>query len=261
MIEYVNDLPLFQFFLVASGLSLVFLLGGMATGSMSRKSHKDSNVSGLEVVGGAQLSIVALMIAFIFSIASSRFDARRANLLDHSNALGTTYLRTDLLQEPARSELKLLLKDYVNGVVEFSTDPGRRTQVIKELDTVLDSTWKSAARYAFANDQSKTTALFIETLNETIDLHAKRITVGIVQKIPESVWLTLYVLSLASVFVIGYITGLKGGKISIPVILLAFTVSSLITITSDLDRADEGLFRISQKPMIDLQQKINSEVK
>ena len=59
------------------------------------------------------LGLLALMIAFTFSMALSRFDLRRDALLNEANVIGTTALRARLLPEPHRTETLKLLQEYV----------------------------------------------------------------------------------------------------------------------------------------------------
>jgi hypothetical protein len=62
----------------------------------------------------AILGLLAFLLAFTFGMAASRFDTRRELVLDEANAIGTTYLRAALLPEPHRTEIRSLLRDYVD---------------------------------------------------------------------------------------------------------------------------------------------------
>ncbi len=233
---------------------------GITYGRRYAKGKKEPE-KGISVVIAGQLTLVAFVIAFVFGIASSRFDMKRSNLLDETNSIGTTYLRTDLLADPVKSEVKNLLKEYVNLRVNVYFHPETLQDGLRRSDEILDRMWKISSSYAMSQPGSEMVALYIQTLNETIDLHTKRVTVAITQQIPLAIWLTAYVLAFISMLVTGFEAGITNAKLSIPGFLFALTFALVITLISDLDRSGEGMFRVNQKPMMELQTKINSEVR
>jgi len=97
------------------------------------------------------------------------------------------------------------------------------------------------------------TALFIQSLNEVIDLHAKRVMVALRTRIPQPIWLVLYLLAMLSMAAMGYSQGLTSTRRSLAgfALIVAFSVVMLLIV--DLDRPGEGLLRVSQQSMIDLQ--------
>ena len=89
------------------------------------------------------LGLLALLIAFTFAIALDRFDTRRANVLQESNAIGTTYLRAQLLEEPHRARISNLLVDYTNTRVALATVPRGSEQLalLKKSDQLIVDLW------------------------------------------------------------------------------------------------------------------------
>ena len=247
-------------------LGLTFILFIFATwiGITYGKKYaigKKEPEKGISVIIAGQLTLVAFVIAFVFGIASSRFDLRRTNLLIETNSIGTTYLRTDLVAEPAKSELKILLKEYVNLRVNMYYYPETLQEGLKRSDEILDRLWKISSAYAMSQPSSEIVALYLQSLNETIDMHTTRVTVSITQKIPIAIWLTAYILAFISMFVTGFEAGINKARMSIPSFLLALTFALVTTLISDLDRSREGIFKVNQTPMIELQTKVNSEVR
>ena len=77
------------------------------------------------VLQGALLGVVALLLAFGLSLAVSRYEDRRANVVHEANAIGTTYLRAQTLAEPMRSSSLDLLEGYTRSAVRLSDEvPG-----------------------------------------------------------------------------------------------------------------------------------------
>ena len=79
--------------------------------STAEDSKPDEGPTGIIV--GAILGLMAFLLAITMGMASDRFDARRGLVLEETNAIGTAYLRAGYLDEPASSELRALLREYV----------------------------------------------------------------------------------------------------------------------------------------------------
>jgi len=96
------------------------------------------------------------------------------------------------------------------------------------------------------------TGLFLQSLNEVIDLQSERVFVGLRSRIPISIWVALFTLSVLGMGSMGYQAGLSGTRRSpeMPILTLAF--AWVLFLIVDLDRAHEGSLRVSQQPMIDL---------
>jgi hypothetical protein len=101
-------------------------------------------------------------------------------------------------------------------------------------------------------------ALYIDSLNQLIDMHAVRVQAGTRSRIPVIMWAGLLVMSLLSMAAVGYQSGLSNTRRS-PVklvMILAFTI--VLALIADLDRSQQGLLRVGQQAMIDVQRMIDS---
>ena len=122
-----------------------------------------------------------------------------------------------------------------------------------------DQLWAQATTAAAADPHSIMTGLFVESLNDVIDLHAKRVLLGLRSRIPAPVWIALYAIAALAMGSLGYQEGLAGSRRSLAVIGLLLTFSVVMLLIADLDRPQEGMLRISQQSMIDLKQMIVAE--
>jgi hypothetical protein len=121
--EPLDVLPLWGFFVLAIALALVALEFGYRLGKWRHAHALDEKDAPIGAMVGAILGLLAFMLAFTFSLAASRFDARRTTVLEEANAIGTTSLRARLLPEPQRSEVAQLLRGtpmFACGVQEES---------------------------------------------------------------------------------------------------------------------------------------------
>src|SRR5262249_25146411 len=104
--------------------------------------------------------------------------------------------------------------------------------------------------------RSVPTGLFIQSLNEMIDVHAKRVMLGLRNRIPATIWGTLYFVAILAMGAIGYQEGLSSPRRSPAVLALVLTFSAVLFLIAALDRPLEGLLRVSQQAMIDLRDSV-----
>ena len=123
-----------------------YRLGRWRSGS---GSEKEGLVGGMVA---AELGLLAFLLAFTFGIAASRFDNRRQALLDESNAIGTTYLRAAMLPEPRRSEVRRLLREYVEQRI-VGRQEGSPDAAIRQSEALHGRLWTEAT--AAANDDAR----------------------------------------------------------------------------------------------------------
>jgi hypothetical protein len=191
---------------------------------------------------GAELSLLAM--------AGSRFEDRRQVILDESNAIGTTYLRSAMIPEPQSTEVRRLLREYVE-VRLAGVQGGSLEQAIRRSEALHGELWAAAVAAAEKDQRSVPTGLFISSLNETIDLHAKRLQAGLRSRIPLPVWIVLFGVAVSSFLAVGYHGGLTRTARSPAVYLVVLTFAAVMWLIVDLDRPG-GILQVSQQPMIEL---------
>lgn len=252
--ESLTNLPLWAVF----GFTVISIFLAFKAGELLGKRHRltagKEDRSPIGSIVGATLGLLAFLLAFSFGLASSRFDERRTLVIDEANAIEATYLRSGYLEEPHRKQIRELLKEYVSVRVEAVT-PGKLEQGLKRSEELQEELWEHTVLIAKANLNSDIGALFIESLNDLISLHAKRVHVGVRFRIPFIVWAMLYVVTFLSMGCLGYQFGLVHTSYIGITILLILTFSSVIFLIWDLDRPTEGFIKVSQQSLIDLMHK------
>ncbi len=201
---------------------------------------------------GSILGLVALLLGFTFNLSASRFEARRQAVLEEANAIGTTYLRARLLPAEHGSRVEELLREYVAARLS-AVEPGKLEASIQRSEELHRQLWVEADAVAASNEGSIMTSLFIQSLNDVIDLHAKRIFVGLRSRIPMVIWLGLFGLSLLGIAAVGYECGLSATRRSPMLVVLVISFASVILLIQDLDRSQEGLLQVGQHALIELQ--------
>ena len=245
-------LPLWGLFLTIVVLVLGAIEGGYRLGSYRHRQSGREKEAPVGAMVGATLGLLAFMLAFTFGMAASRFDTRKQLVLDEANAIGTTYLRAAMLPERG-DEIRTLLRSYVDARLE-AVRPGQVAEEILRSEDIQGQLWSAATAIGLQHGDSIVVGLFVESLNEVIDLHAKRVNAALRNRIPAAIWGTLLTIAVLSLAALGYHAGLVGTIRSIAIIVVAVTFSAVIALIADLDRPSEGALIVSQQPLIDVQQ-------
>jgi len=136
---------------------------------------------------GSILALLAFLLAVTMGMASDRFDARRGIVLDEANSIGTTYLRAGYLPEPASSQIRELLREYVPlriVVTDAHAGPTRRGHPAFPGDPQRDV---GDLRGPSPRPPIRVTSSpsILDSLNQTIDLNETRITAGLYARVPR----------------------------------------------------------------------------
>ena len=252
----IDALPLWALFIVILLVVLLSVECGYRLGKYRRSRHEQEKEAPLGTMVGATLGLLAFILAFTFGLAAARFDARRQALLDEANAIGTTYLRAGMLPERGE-EVRRLLRDYVAARLE-AIQLGKLAEGIRRSENVQQQVWTEAETVGQKNPNSIVVGLFVQSLNQMIDLHAARMQAGLRSRIPGAICLGLFAVASLSLATMGYHAGLSGTRRSLAIVAVAVTFAVVIELIADLDRPQEGVPRVSQQALLDVQRSMNS---
>jgi hypothetical protein len=247
-----DALPLWGLFLAILLLVLLSVEGGYRVGQYRRSRSEEEKEAPVGAMVGATIGLLAFILAFTFGLAAARFETRRQVLLDEANAIGTTYLRAGMLPE-RREDIRALLRDYVETRLD-AVRSGQVTAGIRRSEHLHDQLWAQAVALGETHPTSIVVGLFIQSLNEVIDLHAKRVTAGLRNRIPGAIWVALGAVAVLSFAAMGYHAGLSRTSRSLAALAVALTFSTVIGLIADLDRPHEGGLKVSQQALMDLRQ-------
>ena len=249
--EIMDVIPLWCFLPILLVVLLLTLELGNRLGRWRHSRAIDEKEAPVAAMVASVLGLLAFMLAFTFSMAASRFDARRHAVLQEANAIGTTHLRSRLLPEPERDEMARLLVRYTE-LRTYKPTPENIGDLLTESEQLHEAMWSKAVEAAEKNPGAIMTGLFLESLNETIDLHSERVSVGLYSRIPTIIWLMLLGLAVLGMISVGYQSGLSMTRRSPEMLLFIFAFSCVLYLIIDLDRAHEGSLQISQRVFIKL---------
>ena len=176
--DWVPLAPLWSLALVIfSGMVGAVLISGALRRRRNRKQAEGTAAEYSEqtITVSAVMGLLALIVAFTFSIALERFDTRRVNVLNEANAIGTTYLRAQLLEEPHRDRMSKLLVAYTDTRITLATEhrgPEQR-RLLSVSDRQLADLWAATvAAFPSMRDYSFSHS-FMDSMSNLIDMDAR----------------------------------------------------------------------------------------
>jgi len=244
------------FYAITAAIVLLSSEAGWRLGDYKRRRPQHEREAPVGAVVGAMLGLLAFLLAFTFGMAASRYDTRKQLVLQEANAIGTAYLRAEILPEPERSESRNLLREYaalrMKGVTSLMTP-----EVMAQSGALHDRLWAQAVAVAEKDVDPQLRALFVQSINEVIDLDETRLTAGR-NRIPDIIWLSLYSVTILTMAALGYEFGLKAERSWPVTLLLTLALMAVLGLIADLDRPQAGFLRASQQALIDLVDKIGA---
>lgn len=226
---------------------LVAVMAGRRIGQrdIKRYGHVTSpNVGSLET---AVFALLGLLIAFTFSGALSRFDMRRAQAVQEANAIGTAYLRIDLLSAPARPALRENMRAYADARIATYRLLPDVDAAQKELDRsrALQGELWSGLMAALAQPGVRTGSepVVVNAFNEMFDMMTVRVSATLIHP-PTIIYAMLIVLALASALVAGYQSASEKAYDWVHKIGFAAAVAFTVYVILDMEYPRLGFIRI-----------------
>jgi hypothetical protein len=246
-----RSLPLIVIFILTLALVLVAVEVGYQAGLARQKAKTHEKEAPVGAMVGATLGLLAFLLAFTFGLGANLFQQKREVLLAEANAIGTTWLRAAFLPGAERDSARALLREYVD-IRLAAVESGEVEGAMRRSEEIHTALWEIATDAMNDEPRSVAAGLFVETLNDTIDLHAKRVQVALRSRIPPTIWYALYAISFFAFGTLGYHAGLGAANRSYATIAVAIIFSAVIWLIADLDTAAEGTLRVSQQALIDV---------
>ena len=253
--------PIWVVFIGTILLVMLFIEVGYRLGGIAHRKSADEKEAPISGVTGTVLGLSAFILAFSFAIVTERYDTRKALVRDDADAIRTAYLRARFLPQPDRVESRRLLTEYVQArlTVTRGTNIGQEEigRFLAGSESVHRRLWDIAVVNAERDMNSDVAALYIESLNQVMDVHASRLAIGVRMRIPMGIWIVLYSLTILGMVSMGYHAGIVESKRSNATWVLALSFAMVITLIAALDRP-WGVAAVTQQPLVDLQRFMSS---
>jgi len=250
------DSPFVVFTVAVLGLSLSARIGAAVA---RRRRNLDELVrEDFGVVQGATLTLLGLIIGFSFSMAISRYDQRRQLEAAEANAIGTEYVRADLLPAGDAARVRVLLKRYLDQRVLFYT--ARNAQQLRQVNAdtakVQADLWSSVQAPAAAHP-TPMVALAVAGMNDVLNSQAYT-QAAWWNRIPAAAWGLMAAIAISCNLLMGY--GARKAKAeSVLLLVLPVLVSVSFLLIADIDSPRGGVIRVSPQNLDSLVQSLAAQ--
>jgi len=215
----------------------------------------DTKWADLDLVRAATLTLLGLIIGFSFQMAVNRYDQRKTYEREEANAIGTAYLRADLLPTEDAGKVRTLLAQYLEQRVLFYTvdDTARLAQINSQTTNLQNAIWQTVSRAASANP-TPLAALATASMNDV--LNAEGYTEAAWwNRIPLAAWGLMGLIAIAGNLILGY--GERQTD-SVLLLVLPVVISIALLLIADIDSPRGGVIRVPPQNLIALSQSLAS---
>jgi len=271
LVSHFFDLvPIWPLFFGTVLVMFVFIEYGFRIGRKAQATSKKAQTSQVRSIMGAALGLLAFILAFTFNTAQQHFEARTQNLAEEVRIARNAFRYAELIAEPERLQARQLLTRYVEVRQQITDVENDRNQklifsLIKESETIQDQLWSLAIIHGQGAviDESipRGDGLFLSSVLALTDIHYTRIHSAVMNRIPLTIWVTLYLMAMLAMTVMGYQAGLTGRRSPVATMTLAFAFSSVMILITDLDRPIMSLFAIDHQLMTGLLEEMHAEMR
>jgi hypothetical protein len=245
--------------LLAAGL-LLAMLACLEIGHRvgARRAAQDPAAAGAGVVDGAIFALLGLLIAFTFSGAASRFDHRRALIVEEANAIGTAYLRLDLLPSAAQGELRDGFRRYLDArlaAYRAIPDLDKVNAELARAGRLQQEIWTKAVAAAGGTPAA---VLVLPALNQMIDITTTRTMAGQTHP-PAIIFALLFGLALLSALLAGHAMGAGKGRNWLHTATFAVALAGAVYVILDIEYPRVGFIRVDafDQVLIDLRKSMD----
>ncbi len=225
--------------LLFAGFLLAAQLGVVAQKSWIPVQAGDQNE--LTIVQTAVLTLLGLVVGFSFSMAVSRYDERKNLEEAEANAIGTEYVRADLIPEEAGARMRASLKRYLDQRILFysTSEPGKLEQIRAETDRLGGDLWALARAEGLAQP-TQVAALVVSGANDVLN-STDYTSAAWLDRIPIAAWWLMVLVGVGSNFMLGI--GAKRFN-SVLLLVLPLTAAVSLFLIADIDSPRGGVVKV-----------------
>lgn len=242
-------------------LTVLCLRLGWRVGQRRVAKLGESANEGLGAMDGAVFGLMGLLLAFTFTGAASRFDERRALIVQETNAIGTAWLRLDLLQESPRAHARNLVRRYLDERLDAYRDVTDRARTETALAVVARTQaeiWNLAVLQSREDKSQPIAQLLLPSLNDMFDIATARVLASRQHPHP-AIFGMLLLLVMASAFLLGFSQRKAERQSRLHLIGFAAITSLALYVIIDLEYPRVGLIRVDSfdRALVELRDSMN----
>jgi hypothetical protein len=202
---------------------------------------------GAGVVEGAVFGLLALLLGFTFSGAATRFDGRRELIVQEVNAIGTAWMRIDLLPEDSQAAVRDGFRRYLDARIAAYTkipDMSAAKVELANADRAKADIWTRTVAASLTPGGDRARMLIVPALNEMFDIAEERLLATQIHPHPV-IWIMLATVALAAAFLAGYGMASASGRNLVYMVGFAATIAVSSYVIVDLEFPRLGFIRVT----------------
>jgi len=250
---HLDPLDIFPIWVMAVVIAVV-LLGACEMGYRVARRRDDVEKSDEGHVLSAMLALLGLLVGFTFSIAVTRHELRRSLVVEEANAIGTEYLRAQLVPEPFRTRLVEALRRYTDARLSLA-DAGEDRAAIARAESIAESLqkqmWTTTVAAEPYVEPAALTSLVTSGMNTLIDAASSR-HAALDARLPTVAFGSLLLYATVAAAMLGFVSGSGRHRSRAGANVLLMLLTLALGLILDLDRPRRGTIEVSQQPLIDL---------
>jgi len=222
----------------------------LARRPVAGRTEPGSNTSGISTLTAGMVGLLAFTLGLSINFAQNRFEMRRILVLSEANAIGTSWLRTKLIDGDEGPVIAAKIEDYARVRLAF-TIAGSDTEItpiIERGNILQNEIWRNMEAVARRSPNTLTSAL-VSALNEMFD-NATSQQFAYLSRVPVDILLSLYFGALLAIGAVGYQSGLAGSRQLILSSLLLMMWSGGMILIVDLNHPRVGHVRVDPEPLV-----------
>ncbi len=248
-------------FLICLVLVLMMIAGGeVGFLAMRRVRRRTENInkSDIALFLGAVLTLLSLLLGFTYAMSQGRYETRRQLVIGEAEAIRTAYFRAGTIPEPRSSEVRELLRRYLDLRPEMLRAKDTTPETVREVNRrsrELQDAMDVHATALAKESPNAIVSLFVQSLDSLTDFQTKRMA-AVRSRVPAAIFWVLVCISIVVVGLVGFYFGTHERQARLLTVVFSILVASVMWLILDLDSPALGTIRASQQSLVDLQQEI-----
>lgn len=254
-----NNLTRFPILVLAASFFVMLLSARAGLFLNKRQSKMDEGVrQDIDLIVAAVLTLLGLIIGFSFSMATNRYDLRKNYEEAEANAIGTEYVRADLLPATEAAKVRVLLKEYLDQrILFYETHDERELQQINARTAQLQSQLWAVVQISASTQATPIIALAVSGMNDVLNSQ------GYTQaawwnRIPLGAWLLMAAVAICANLLVGYgVHSTETGMVRLLVLPLVLCIAFFLI--ADIDSPRRGIIIVHPQNLLSLAQSMQGQ--
>lgn len=255
-------------FFITLVIMLLSIEAGFRLGKRSQANIVKAQASQVRAIMGAVLGLLAFILAFSFATGQSHYETRVQQKVEQAQLARKAYFQAEFLPAPYPAQAQQILHKYISDRV-LADQLAKQDQMPEVLELAEEAEqmhqllWRIAtsteALRSTSSGGTLGTTPFTDLVSGLIDIHAQRVQAALMNRIPNVLWISLYLLAILAMLVTGYQAGLVGRRSPIATVSLVLAFSGIMMLITDLDRPFTSLFHMDNHVIVEVLQILEVE--